>query len=52
MQFVAVDIMVPFPVTSNGNQYVLVVGDNFTRWIEAYAIPNQGAETVAKKSTE
>ena len=52
MQLVAIDIMGLFPVTSNGNQYVLVVGDYFTRWIEAYAIPNQGAETVAKKLTE
>ena len=52
MQLVAVDIMGPFPVTSNGNQYVLVAGDYFTRWMEAYAIPNQEAETVARKLTE
>ena len=52
MQLVAVDIMGPFPVTSNGNQYILVAGDYFTRWMEAYAIPNQEAETAARKLTE
>jgi len=39
-------------VTPNGNQYVLVAGDYLTRWMEAYAIPNQEAETVARKLTE
>ena len=52
MQLVVVDIMGPFLVTPNGNQYVLVAGDYFTRWMEAYAIPNQEAETVARKLTE
>ena len=51
MQLVAVDIMGPFPVTSNGNQYVLVAGDYFTRWMEAYAIRNQEEETVARSGT-
>lgn len=52
MRLVAVNIMGPFPVTSNGNQYVLVAGDYFTRWMEAYVILNQGAETVAIKLME
>jgi len=26
------------PETENGNSYILVVGDYFTRWMEAYAI--------------
>ena len=43
------DIMGPFPESSNGNSYVLVAGDYFTKWMEAYAIPNQEATTVARK---
>ena len=49
MEVVAVDIMGPFPERNNGNSYVLVAGDYFTRWTEAYAIPNQEATTVARR---
>ena len=49
IQVVAVDIMGPLPETANGNSYVLVVGDYFTRWMEAYPIRNQEAVTVAQK---
>lgn len=49
MEVVAVDIMGPFPESKNGNSYILVAGDYFTRWMEAYAIPNQEATTVAQK---
>ena len=47
MDRVALDILGPFPVSNKGNRYVLVVGDQFTKWIEAYAIPDQSALTVA-----
>ena len=49
MQMVATDIMGPFPITTQGNKYILVASDYFTRWVEAYAIPNQEATTVAGK---
>ena len=52
MQMVAVDILGPFPESDSGNSYILVVSDYFTRWTEAYAIPNQEAATVAKKLTD
>lgn len=47
MERVAVDIMGPFPVTERGNRFVLTAMDYFTKWPEAYAIPNQEAETVS-----
>jgi len=48
MQIVAIDILGPFPESEAGNSYVLVAGDYFTRWMEAYPIPNQEAVTVAR----
>jgi hypothetical protein len=45
---VAMDIVGPFPKTDNGNKYILVVSDYFTRWTEAFPIPNQEASTVAR----
>jgi len=49
MQTVAVDILGPFPDSPSGNRYILAAMDYFTRWAEAYAIPNQEAATVADK---
>ena len=51
MQIVATDILGPLPLTPNGNSYLLVAADYFTRWVEAYPIPNQEATTVASKLT-
>ena len=46
------DITGPLTPSDQGNKYVLVVGDYFTKWTEAYALPNQTAETVARVLAE
>ena len=48
MERIALDVFGPLPVTQHGNKYILVVSDYFTRWVEAYPLPNQEASTVAK----
>ena len=49
LQLVATDIVGPLPESPAGNLYILVVADYFTRYVEAYPIPNQEATTVARK---
>ena len=44
----ATDITGPFPTTSRGNKYILVVTDTFSKWSEAYPIPDQTAPTCAQ----
>ncbi|XP_069972959.1 retrovirus-related Pol polyprotein from transposon 412 [Penaeus vannamei] len=48
LERVAVDIVGPFPVTKQGNRFICVVMDYFTKWPEAYALPDHEAETVAE----
>ena len=52
MQVVVADILGPLPESEAGNSYVLVASDYFTQWMEASAIPNQEAITVARKLTD
>ena len=49
MQLMAVDILGPLPESGEGNSYVLVVSNYFTKWMEAFPMPNQEASTVATK---
>ncbi|CAC5378633.1 unnamed protein product [Mytilus coruscus] len=37
---IAIDIIGPLPITTGGNEYIMVVEDYFTKWTESYAIPN------------
>jgi transglutaminase/protease-like cytokinesis protein 3 len=50
----AIDILGPLPRTDNGNTctYIMVVGDYFTKWMEAIPIPDAEAKTVADKFVE
>ena len=43
-----IDIQRPFIETFRGNQYVLVVVDQLSKWIECYALSDQTAEQVAR----
>ena len=40
-----IDIVGPLPRTKRGNRYTLTAQCSFTKWVEAYAIPNQRAKT-------
>jgi len=42
------DILGPFPKTSLGNQYLLVIVDCFTKWVEAFPMKNVRAKAVAE----
>ena len=48
MEQIAVDTLGEFPMTENGNKYILVVGDYFTKWKESFPMPNMEAITVAR----
>lgn len=48
----ALDILGPLPETGGTNKYVLVIGDHFSKWTEAYPLPNQEARTIAKVLVE
>lgn len=49
---IALDILGPLPETQRKNKYVLVIGDYFSKWTEAFPLPNQEAHTIAKVLTE
>ena len=44
---VAMDILDMSVTTNNGNRYVLVIVDCFSRWTEACPLPNKTAVAVA-----
>lgn len=49
MRCVAVDIFGPLPLTEDGNEYIIVLGDYYSKWVDAWAVPNHQAQTVADK---
>ena len=48
LERIQIDILGPLPETNRGNKYVAVVVDMYTKWPEAFALPNQEADTVAQ----
>ncbi|GBL87157.1 Retrovirus-related Pol polyprotein from transposon 412, partial [Araneus ventricosus] len=49
LERMALDILGPFPVTTNGNQYVPVLMNYYTKWPGAIPIIDQEGSTVAEE---
>ncbi|XP_048757672.2 uncharacterized protein LOC125667991 [Ostrea edulis] len=47
MERVHLDFLGPLPRTDSGNEYVLVMVDLFTKWVECVPLPSQTAEVTA-----
>ena len=52
MDRVMMDILGPLSWTPRGNTVILMLIDQFTKWIECYPLPDQSAEVVAKAIVE
>ena len=46
-QMIAIDFVGPLPQTAEGNKYLLVITDMFSKYADAIPCPNQEAETTA-----
>jgi transposase InsO family protein len=48
LERVHMDLCGPLPRSTHGNEYLVVCCDSFSKWVEAAAIPNKQAKTIAK----
>jgi len=48
MDFVTMDILSSLSVAADSSKYIPVVCDHFTKWVEAYALPDQEASTCMR----
>ena len=48
LEQVHIDIFGPLTPSSKGNQYVLMIVDIFTKWLECFPLPQQNTEETAK----
>jgi len=48
MERVHMDILGPLPITRQGNKYLLMIIDQFTKWLECFPLSTQTADVVAK----
>ena len=44
MERIATDILGELPETEDGNRYILVVSDYFSKWTESFAMSNMEAK--------
>ena len=52
MERVHLDFLGPLPRTPRGNEYVLMMVDQFTKWVECVPLPSQTAEITAKAAVD
>ena len=52
LERVHIDLMGPFVESNKGNKYILMIIDQFTKWLECYPLHDQKAETVATSFIE
>ena len=52
MERITLDIMGPLPQSNSDNSYILVIGHYFSKYTEAYALPDHTAQTVARVVVE
>ena len=52
MERIAIYVLGSLPESNRGNKYLLIAMDYFTKWPEAYPLPNQEVITVAKVLVE
>ena len=48
MEQIHLDFLGPLPKTQQGNEYILVIVDQFTKWVECIPLPSQTAEVTAR----
>ena len=48
LERVAMDILGPLPETPPGHRYILVIGDYFTKWKEAFLLRDMEATSIAR----
>ena len=47
MERVHVDFLGPLPRPARGNEYILVMVNQFTKWVECIPLPSQTSEVTA-----
>lgn len=47
-ELIGIDMVGPLKLTNSGNRYIIVMTEYLTKWVEAKAVPNKEAGTVAE----